>query len=488
MSRNLMNSPKPPSILIYTKDDETKYKKLHDTLVNVLPDDTYTIFYLDTNVLKSTTWIESSTACLILSGIEELESECIETIRKYVEGGGKIMTEDSTSEKIVKEINDNHSVFKNFNNNISTTLKEVGLMIDEEHNENTKKLSTAYLISDNEQQISSLRGMIYNNKFGGSPKLLISPSFPEELEKVETSEELIKIKVLSKNEKISTFNVSEYMENLQTNKIGKLLIHTDVCTTTLDISKGLSEALPTNEDPIVVTANYQTSGVGRSGNQWLSPKGCLMFSFNYTVSWESKLSKKLTFIQHVLAVAIVDAIRTVVGAHDIPLKIKWPNDIYWDRKYKIGGILVRCSTLGNNYRCILGAGVDLANEKPTVCINQFLRESFNMELSKEKVLAEIMNKFEMYMDIFEERDYKGFLEFYYKHWLHTDEEVFVHGESKTQEDADEDELLDEYCVIRGLNEYGYLRVIGKQSGIAFSVCDNGNTFDMMKGLIKTKFV
>uniref|UniRef100_A0A0N5A453 BPL/LPL catalytic domain-containing protein n=1 Tax=Parastrongyloides trichosuri TaxID=131310 RepID=A0A0N5A453_PARTI len=146
------------------------------------------------------------------------------------------------------------------------------------------KLSTAYLINDNERQISRLRGMIYNNKFGGSPKLLISPSFPEELEKVETSEELIKIKVLSKNEKISTFNVSEYMENLQTNKIGKLLIHTDVCTTKLDISKGLSETLPTNEDPIIATANYQTSGVGKSGNQWLSPKGYLMFSFNYTVS------------------------------------------------------------------------------------------------------------------------------------------------------------------------------------------------------------
>ena len=40
--------------------------------------------------------------------------------------------------------------------------------------------------------------------------------------------------------------------------------------------------------------------------------------------------------------------------------------------------------------------------------------------------------------------------------------------------------------ILGLDEYGYLEVQSYQSGKSFTVHDDGNTFDMMKGLICPK--
>ena len=46
--------------------------------------------------------------------------------------------------------------------------------------------------------------------------------------------------------------------------------------------------------------------------------------------------------------------------------------------------------------------------------------------------------------------------------------------------------MKEKVVIRGLDSYGYLEVRSKQSGRVFSVHDDGNTFDMMKGLIRPK--
>jgi biotin-(acetyl-CoA carboxylase) ligase len=39
---------------------------------------------------------------------------------------------------------------------------------------------------------------------------------------------------------------------------------------------------------------------------------------------------------------------------EFPLKIKWPNDIYFNRVCKIGGILVNASIKNNQLQCIIG--------------------------------------------------------------------------------------------------------------------------------------
>lgn len=45
----------------------------------------------------------------------------------------------------------------------------------------------------------------------------------------------------------------------------------------------------------------------------------------------------------------------------------------------------------------------------------------------------------------------------------------------------------EKAVIRGLDQYGFLEVRSRQSGQIMAVHPDGNTFDMMKGLITAKY-
>lgn len=61
--------------------------------------------------------------------------------------------------------------------------------------------------------------------------------------------------------------------------------------------------------------------------------------------------------------------------------------------------------------------------------------------------------------------------------MHNLEEVSVLNE-KTN--------MKEKVIIQGLDENGYLKVKGKLDGRIFSLRDDGNTFDLMQGLIHLK--
>lgn len=73
---------------------------------------------------------------------------------------------------------------------------------------------------------------------------------------------------------------------------------------------------------------------------------------------------------------------------------------------------------------------------------------------------------------------------YYSYWLHGDQEVFL--ETTTIRGPAEKELSPREKVrIIGVDEFGYLRA-ETQDGEEITVCDDGNSFDMMRGLIRPK--
>ena len=53
--------------------------------------------------------------------------------------------------------------------------------------------------------------------------------------------------------------------------------------------------------------------IGRGGNVWISPKGCMMFSCPLQFPVTSQLSKKASIVQHIVALSVVAAIRTKPG-------------------------------------------------------------------------------------------------------------------------------------------------------------------------------
>lgn len=272
------------------------------------------------------------------------------------------------------------------------------------------------------------------------------------------------------------FSTVDYFENLYTKELGRLVIYTDVLTSSM---KAIDTKL---EHGLAVIARQQTHGRGRHNNKWLSPQGCAMFTLQVHISLMSSLSHNVSLLQHAIAVALVSAVRSIKGYEDIDLRIKWPNDIYVGNSIKIGGIYV--STLvadaGAMYVCNIGAGINLSNSKPTTCINDVIlqynqKNSTKLEtFSYEKYFALVFNEMESLLDTLQSGNTEHFYKLYYKYWLHTNANVVV-----TSIDGKKEQVK-----ILGIDEYGYLLVQGTKG--MFSVHSDGNSYDMFKGLIVPK--
>ena len=93
----------------------------------------------------------------------------------------------------------------------------------------------------------------------------------------------------------------------------------------MDRNTELLRRLPSG---FTATATVQVAGRGRGSNVWVSPAGSLMFStvVRHQVSLTSHAP--IVFLQYLAALAIVEGIKTYdVGYKDMPVKLKWPNDI-----------------------------------------------------------------------------------------------------------------------------------------------------------------
>lgn len=60
-------------------------------------------------------------------------------------------------------------------------------------------------------------------------------------------------------------------------------------------------------------AFFSPLSAGRGGNAWLSPLGCAMFTLQVQVELSSKLGQRIPFLQHLAALAVVEAVRTLPG-------------------------------------------------------------------------------------------------------------------------------------------------------------------------------
>ena len=53
--------------------------------------------------------------------------------------------------------------------------------------------------------------------------------------------------------------------------------------------------------------------IGRGGNVWLSPKGCMMFSAPLQFPIDSRLGRTASIVQHIAALSVVTAVRRQSG-------------------------------------------------------------------------------------------------------------------------------------------------------------------------------
>ncbi len=110
--------------------------------------------------------------------------------------------------------------------------------------------------------------------------------------------------------------------------------------------------------PLLVIAEHQTQGRGRSGRSWHADRGTLTFSIVDSIE---RLQIERNFLPRLALIAglsVAEAIESFVPP--IAARIKWPNDVYVAGG-KVAGLLVESVALPLD-RVVIGIGVNVATD------------------------------------------------------------------------------------------------------------------------------
>jgi BirA family biotin operon repressor/biotin-[acetyl-CoA-carboxylase] ligase len=166
--------------------------------------------------------------------------------------------------------------------------------------------------------------------------------------------------------------------------------HTSL-SSTQDICRALAEAGA--PEGALVTADEQTSGRGRSGHTWYSPRGQAIYA---SILLRPALGlRQMAWLTMMAALAVRDAIDCGGVAQTT---IKWLNDIHLNGK-KVCGILVETSMTGDKLDyAIVGIGLnvntDFADAPDEVRARATsLKQVFGIEFDRDAVLQTLLVRF-----------------------------------------------------------------------------------------------
>jgi biotin--protein ligase len=276
--------------------------------------------------------------------------------------------------------------------------------------------------------------------------------------------------------------------------LGQTLLHAPLIPSTQDMLFATLRAPP---DGLVCVADIQTKGKGRGSNAWMSPPGCLCFSF----AWGLNNAALLPFFQYIVSMALYRAVSTAIGGDAYQragLRLKWPNDIYIlgsksgsttaATKTKIGGVLCQSTVAAGGgagckpFRIVAGVGINVLNSEPSCCLRDVLEANGHQEaaaaMSRERLLASFCVHFEELAQVLEAKGFEPLVSEYTSQWMHSGQSVEVQIEDKSK--------CAHEAVIVGLSSSGYLRARDTASGAELELHPDGNSLDMMQGLIYTK--
>ncbi|KAF6521329.1 hypothetical protein HZS61_015587 [Fusarium oxysporum f. sp. conglutinans] len=248
--------------------------------------------------------------------------------------------------------------------------------------------------------------------------------------------------------------------------------------------------MPKLPSGFTVSATTQVAGRGRGSNVWIAPPGMLIFSTVINHPAHLAVSRPVVFIQYITAIAMVEAVQSYDRSYeDIPIKLKWPNDIYAldptksqekPHYVKVGGILSQCLYFDGNYQIILGVGLNTINPRPTISISDLVPSGAS-ELHLETLLARVLTRIEAIYAQFLREGFSADLEArYYRHWLHTRQDVTLEAEGGVK------------ARVMGITrDWGMLKVeemdaSGRSTGKIWALQSDENSFDYWKGLVRRK--
>lgn len=211
------------------------------------------------------------------------------------------------------------------------------------------------------------------------------------------------------------------------NKLIEDIKYYESVTSTNKVALNMEEE--TIKEGLVIVGGEQTKGRGRLKRNWHSPKDLgLWFSIILTPKKDPERIPLLTLIG---ALSVHDAIKNI----GIETDLKWPNDILYKNK-KLCGVLSQFKSSGNNIeRVVVGIGLNVnQKEFPRVIKNDSisLRMIKGEIIDREKILADILNKFAYYYTKFQKGEYISIIEIWKKEMTMLNKKITVNTAKNEQ--------------------------------------------------------
>ena len=219
-----------------------------------------------------------------------------------------------------------------------------------------------------------------------------------------------------------TLSQTEIASRLHTTWAGKnLIFYKETASTNIDASHLGGDHAP---EGTLVVADCQTAGRGRRGRAWESPAGSSVYM--------SLLLRPQIYAEHASMLTLLMAMavaRAVQNQTQVPVAIKWPNDILIHKK-KICGILTEMNLEGADIQyVVIGVGINVNQESFPADIAQTatsLRIETGVEQNRSALVADIMQEFEpLYSAFLEQEDLTGLKDAYEALLVNRNEQVRV---------------------------------------------------------------
>lgn len=159
-------------------------------------------------------------------------------------------------------------------------------------------------------------------------------------------------------------------------------------------------------------AEYQSAGRGRRGRQWISPFGRNLYLSMY---WKLEQGPAAAIGLSLVVGIILAETLNKLGAKGV--KVKWPNDLYFDDK-KLAGILVELQgKTGDAAHVVIGIGINVNmdnSQQPNINQQWINLQQAGLKIERNQLVAELIIQLDEALHIFEKQGLAPFIDRWYQ--------------------------------------------------------------------------
>ncbi|WP_231458552.1 biotin--[acetyl-CoA-carboxylase] ligase [Pedobacter sp. Leaf132] len=172
--------------------------------------------------------------------------------------------------------------------------------------------------------------------------------------------------------------------------VGQNIIKLKEVDSTNNYLKNLASKSEPLSEGTVIMADHQFSGRGQQDTIWQTEPGKNISASLFLKPGFLPIQKQF-YLNMAVSIAISEALSAFLPN---AVKIKWPNDIYYDGK-KMGGILIENSLSGSLIKsCVIGFGLNINQAKflpeldlKATSVFQILHKNVDLQLILEKIFV-----------------------------------------------------------------------------------------------------